>query len=607
MMDFSASSLPGGIRPRPGRRIVRWSVLLGGLLLAAGCGGDRGSAGDGAADGAGGAGTPDPARAAAAATGLFSDVTARTGIDFRHEAGALGKHWLPEGIGSGGALLDYDGDGDLDLYLVQGGFLESAEQPDPGNRLYRNDGAFRFADVTEATHTGVGGYGIGCAAADYDADGDPDLYVTRLGPNVLLRNDDGRFHDVTAAASVVAAAGPGAGLADPGFGASAAFLDYDADGHLDLFLTNYVDWAPHREGACYDATGVRDYCGPLDYEAPSVDRLYRSLGDGRFRDVTDAAGLGESRGNGLGVICTDFDGDGRVDIFVANDQTPGFLWINQGDGTFFEDAAIRGCGYNADGLAIAGMGLAAEDLDDDGDVDLVVTNIHDQAHLALRNDEGYFLDATHDWGFGGWGRPYTGFGLALFDQDHDGVLDGMVVNGAVSRLAEPLRPGHPFAEPDQFLRRGADGAFHDASAECPGLNQQLEMGRGLLVGDLDNDGDVDAVITSNRGPVRVLRNENTSGHAWTRLDVEFATGGAALNARVKIEAGGRTWTREVRPHAGYLGTNDARIHVGLGAAPKIDRVVVRWPDGTADEWTDLAVNQPWRLRRGETAVAVAGP
>ncbi|MBZ0267388.1 CRTAC1 family protein, partial [bacterium] len=548
-------------------------AVLGALFAASGCGGG----GDPGA----------PATTPSGPVPPFADVTAGSGLDFTHEPGARGRFWLPEGIGSGGALVDYDGDGDLDVFLVQGGFLEDASA-DPVNRLFRNDGALRFADVTDAAGGGAGGYGIGCAAADYDADGDTDLYVTRLGPNVLLRNDGGAFVDVTETA----------GVGDPGFGASAAWLDYDGDARLDLFVTNYVDWGPHLEGACYDATGVADYCGPLDYHAPSVDLLYRSLGHGRFRDATVEAGMAEDRGNGLGAICTDFDGDGRVDIFVANDQTPGFLWLNQGDGTFREDGAVRGCGYNADGIAIAGMGVAAEDLDDDGDFDLVVTNIHDQAHLAVRNDDGYFTDATHVWGFAGWGVPRTGFGLALFDQEHDGRLDGYVANGSVNRLAEPYRADNPFAEPDQFLHRLPDGSFVDASDECPAVGEPVEMSRGVLVGDLDGDGDLDLVVTANRGPARLLRNDQDGTGAWVMLELVANGGGSALNAIAEVEAGGRHFLREVRPHAGYLGTNDPRLHFGLGAATRMDRLTIRWPDGRRETWTDIPVRAHLRLRQG---------
>jgi hypothetical protein len=520
----------------------------------------------------------------------FTDVTREAGIDFVHECGARGNYWLPEEMGAGGAFFDYDGDDDLDLYLVQGGAL-SSEDSLSRNRLYENDGLGSYRDVSEESGADVPGYGMGCAACDYDGDGDVDLYVTRLGPNVLLRNDGGRFTDVTREA----------GVGDPGFGTSAAFLDYDRDGRLDLYVANYVNWAPGREATCFDRSGIRDYCGPADYDAPSIHRLYRGNARGGFDDVTERAGIAGSKGNGLGVLCTDFDGDGWVDIYVANDQTPAFLWINQGDGTFVEDAPLRGCGYSADGVAIAGMGVAAEDLDGDETFDLVVTNIHDQVHLALANDSGFFTDKSHEWGFGGWGVPYTGFGIALFDQDHDGSLDGFVVNGAVNRLAEPVRPGHEYAEPAQLIRRDAAGRFYDASAELRSIDTPLEMGRGLLAGDIDGDGDLDLCITNNRGPTQLLRNECSNESSWTMLRLVGQGGNRqAINARVRIETAGKVFVKEVRPHAGYLGTNDRRIHVGLGRAHSIEKIEVRWPDGRSESWRELPVKRYLVLVQGSS-------
>ena len=553
-------------------------LAAAGALACAGCQGDPPSE------------EPPTAPAAAERPPILVDATAEAGLDFLHECGARGDHWLPEALGSGGALFDRDGDGDLDLYLVQGGPMDDPSAG-PTNRLFRNDGSGCFSDVTEGSGAAIGGYGMGCAAADFDRDGDTDLYVTRVGTNVLLRNDGDVFRDVTTTA----------GVGDPGFGASAAFLDYDRDGQLDLYVVNYVDWAPYREGACYSADGIRDYCNPVDYDGASTDRLFRGLGNGRFEDVSESAGIRAARGNGLGVVATDLDGDGWTDLYVANDQTPAFLWLNQRNGTFLEDAALRGCAFNADGLAIAGMGALAEDLDGDGDPDLLVTNICDQPHLALRNDGGFFQDATHEWGFAGWSVPYTGFGVCVFDQDHDGVPEAFVVNGGVNRRGDPFRPDNPFAEPDQFLRRGADRRYRDASQECGGTLDWYEMGRSTLVGDLDSDGDLDLVLTCNRGPARVLRNDNASPGAWTQIDLRPADGGReALNARVQIVAGGTTQWREVRPHSGYLGTSDVRIHAGLGDAARIERVVVTWPGGKRETWTDLPVSRFLRLKEGSS-------
>ncbi len=529
---------------------------------------------------------PKPAQRIDPVKAVFVDVAAASGIVFTHEADAAGEYRLPEEMGSGGAFIDYDDDGDLDIYLVQGGKVVGANL-DYRNKLYRNDGG-RFTDVSAGSGADVPGYGMGCAAADIDNDGDTDLYVTRLGPNVLLRNDGGRFTDITGSA----------GVGDPGFGEGAAFVDYDRDGLLDLYVVNYVEWSADEEHACYDPAGDRDYCSPISYP-PAQHRLYRNLGGGRFEDATDASGVGAHKGNGLGILCTDVDGDGWVDIFVANDQTPGFLWINRKDGTFEEAGAIRGCAYNSDGLAIAGMGTAAEDFDHDGDYDLVVMNIRDQAHLCLRNDGGFFTDMTHAWGFGGWSMPSTAFGIALFDQDHDGRLDGFIANGAVNRRITSERSDRPFAEPNQFIRRGADGRFRDASGEAGLPIEPVQMSRGAIMGDYDNDGDIDILVTNNRGPARLLRNEQAGANAWAMFDLTPASGARhALNARVEIVAGSEQYLREVRPHVGYLGSNDPRVHVGLGGATTIDRATVTWPGGGRESWADLPVSKHVRLREG---------
>lgn len=520
---------------------------------------------------------------------VFTDVTAESGLAFRHECGAEGGFRLPELIGSGGAFLDYDNDGDMDIYLVQSGMLGTDDRSFR-NRLFRNDGKGRFTDVSEASGADLGGYGMGCSAADYDNDGDIDIHVTRLGPNALLRNNgDGTFTEVTALT----------GVGDSGFGTGAAFLDYDRDGLLDLYVVNYVDWQPHSGVPCYDAGGVRDYCAPAEYAAASHDVLYHNLGNGRFERVTEKAGMGSVRGNGLGVICTDFDDDGWVDIYVANDQTPGFLWINLRDGTFREDAALRGCAYSGEGIAIGGMGTAAEDFDGDGDYDLLVMNLRDQAHLYMRNDGGFFEDAGHAAGFGSWDVPFTGFGIGLFDQDHDGRLDGFIANGAVTRPGNRWRDGHPYAEPNQFVRRDEKGRFFDASQTVGPALGAPEVSRGVILGDYDNDGDLDVLVTNNCGAVQLLRNDNASGHSWTMLDLVARGGGRnAINARVVLDAGGETYRREVRPHVGYLGSNDPRIHVGLGHAQVIDRLAVTWPDGTTESWEHVPVNKHLRWNQG---------
>lgn len=538
----------------------------------------------------------DPAMSGLAAI-MFEDYTRASGLRFEHVSGASGECLLAEEMGSGGAIFDYDDDGDMDIFLVQSGHL-GKPSPELTSRLFRNDGRAVFSDVTGASGMGLSGYGMGVAAADYDNDGDVDLYLTRVGPDALLQNrGDGTFVEVTAES----------GLGDAGFGSAAAFFDYDADGDLDLFVVRYVDWSAKQEHTCYDAAGVRDYCSPLTYNAPSADLLYRNKGDGTFEDVSASAGIAAKTGNGLGIVATDLTGDGLIDVFVANDLTPGFLWINRGDGTFFEEAGVRGCAFNGDGLAIAGMGTAADDFDGDGDFDLLVANIHKQAHLALRNDDGVFTDASHGWGMGGWSVPHTAFGLAVFDQDHDGLLDCFIGNGAVNRLQEPYDLANVFAEPNQFVRGTSGGRFENVTPTSGINTNKPGVTRGVLSGDLDNDGDIDLVVTNNNGGVQFLRNACGGAMSWIMLDLIPADGNRhALNAHVEIEAGGRVQVREVRPHTGYLGSNDPRIHVGLGQVDIVDEIRIRWPDGSSETRRDLSVRSIVTIRQKRVTINAGG-
>ena len=524
----------------------------------------------------------------------FSNVSVERGIDFIHECGARGNYYIPEEMGPGGAWFDYDDDGDMDLYLIQGGMLTEADDTFH-NRLYRNDGPGGFTDVSEHAGADVAGY-----AADIDNDGDVDLYVTRVGPNALLiNNGDGTF--VESAAN--------AGVDDPGFSTGAAFLDYDRDGFLDLYVTTYLEWSPQIELPCYSASGVRDYCNPVDYKAPSEDRLYRNLGNGTFQNASESAGIKGALGHGLGVLAEDFNRDGFIDIYVANDQNPAFLWVNKGDGTFEDNAAWAGCAFNSDGIAIAGMGVVSEDLDDDEDFDLIVTNIHDQAHLALENvsDSGKtcsFVDRSRRWGLGGWGVPYTGFGIALFDRNADGTFEGIVTNGAVNVQLESHRKGAPYAEPNQYIQRNDDDRFEEEKEISGFPAGPTEMSRGVLVADFDNDGDVDFAVTNNRGPTELWRNDYAGENHWIMLDI-FGNGGNrhALNALVEIKAGGKRMRRRVRPHAGYLTSNDPRVFFGLGNAADVKRVSVTYSDGTSASWNDLKANRIWKLRNGKPAEA----
>jgi hypothetical protein len=520
----------------------------------------------------------------------FTDVSPAAGIDFVHDNDMHGDYRLPEQIGPGAGVLDHDGDGDLDIFIAGGGATQGSG-PGQRCRLYRNDGA-SFTDVSAAAHADIAGPAYGVACADYDDDGDTDIFLTRLGSGVLLRNDGGRFSDATAES----------GLDQAGFGASAAFLDYDRDGRLDLFVVQYVDWSPLREHSCHSITGLRDYCSPLVYEAPSASRLYRNVGGGRFQDASRAAGIDAHRGNGLGIAAADFDADGWIDVYVANDQTPAFLWHNNGDGTFREAAESAGCAYDGRGTAISGMGVACEDIDGDGDFDLFVTNIRDQLHLVLENRMGSFLDVSLRMGLAAWNLPRTGFGVVLFDQDNDGSLDAFIANGAVNLGADSPALENPYAEPSQFARL-TGGRFHDASAGS-GADFR-DVARAAAAADFDNDGDLDLLVTSNGGPARLLRNDRT-GHAWLMVDVRTGPGGRnAIGAVVKVSAAGGTWVRAVRPQSSYLSSGDPRTHFGLGAALQADRVAVTWPDGAELVLRDVAVNQILRVHRDQ-ASPVAG-
>jgi len=543
---------------------------------------------------------------------IFTEEADAAGIDFVHFTGAAGHWYFPEIAGAGGALLDYDGDGDLDVFLVQGTMLPPgadparAHRPPAGrlnDRLYRNDtprgepgGRLRFTDVSEAAGFGVEtGYGMGAAAGDYDGDGRADLYVTNFGSNALWRNrGDGTFEDVTARA----------GADDPRWSVAAAFFDYDRDGDLDLYVGNYVDFGFAKQVPCLDATGRRDYCGPKAYP-PLPDRLLRNRGDGTFDDVTARAGLA-APGAALGVVAADFDRDGWLDLYVANDGTPNFLWINRRDGTFEDQALLRGCAVNGDGMAEASMGTEFADYDGDGDEDLFLTHLEGETNTLYRNDgRGMFLDRTTGSGLDRASFDRTGFGTAFFDYDNDGRLDLLTVNGAV-RTIQRLRQARdplPFHQPDQLFRNAGGGRFEAVPAAEAGPAFALsEVGRGALFGDLDDDGDVDVVVTNNSGPARLLVNRVGSRNGW--IGLRLRTGAGALSrdepgTRIEVRAaGGERFVRTVRPATSYASSNDPRLLVGLGAARGPLSVTATWPDGLVESWSGLAAGRYHALRRG---------
>ncbi len=515
---------------------------------------------------------------------IFVDVTDAAGVEFRHVNGMSGQYYFSEIIGSGLALLDYDNDGRLDILALQGGALGEQQPQKPrscGARLYRNDSpsAARFTDVTEKSSLCSHGYGMGIAYGDIDNDGDVDVFITHFGsPSQLFRNNgDGTFVDSTRAAGVA-----GAGR----WGSSATFFDFDRDGLLDLYVANYVDYSVQKDKKCHNYTSARDYCAPTTYPAvPGI--LYRNRGNGRFEDVSVKAGITRAFGNGLGVIAADLDGDGWQDLFVANDGNPNHLWINQKNGTFRNEAELRGAAVNADGAPEAGMGIDAADYDGNGTEDVLVTHLtHEKATLFVNLGKGQFEDRSASVGLYLPTTPYTGFGTAFFDYDNDGWLDLVITNGAVHVIEKLVRARDPLPlhQVKQLLRNLGNGRFEEVTASAGPAFALSEVGRGLAVGDLDNDGASDFVVSNNNGRLRIFRNGVGAARNW--LGLRLLTGRRdAYGARVEIRRkGAPTLWRRVRADGSYLSANDPRVLVGLGAASEIEALLVHWPDGSREQF-----------------------
>ena len=502
------------------------------------------------------------------------DVTQAAGLDFVHYNGFSGEYYYVETFGAGAAFLDVDGDGWLDLYLVNGAPL-SGERPDPipANRLYHNTGTGGFADVTAASGAGHTGYGMGCAAADYDADGDVDLYVTNVGPNLLLRNEGaGRFADATAAV----------GGADARWGTSCGFLDYDLDGDLDLYTTNYVDFDPQKNIVCAEG-GIRSYCEPKFYE-PAGDVLYRNE-DGQFRDVASEVGI-IHKGRGLGVAFADYDLDGDTDIYVANDGTMNCLYQNQGN-RFAEVGLYAGGRYNEDGLAEAGMGVEFGDWDNDGFQDVFVTNFAQETNTLYGNDgQGQFYDITLRAGLAECSYKPLGFGTNFLDYDNDGDLDLFVANGHVMDKITQVHPDHAYPQPNQVLCNQRGTRFVDVSTRLGPALAAAAVSRGSATADYDNDGDLDLLVTNVAATPNLLRNDGGNRQHWLTIQL----GGTSQHARVAVTAGGQRQVKERQAGGSYLSSSDPRLHFGLGEATRAT-VEIRWPDGTLQKMEEVTADQ----------------
>ena len=526
----------------------------------------------------------------------FIDVTADVGVQFVHRSGATGKKYLPETLGAGGLVLDVDDDGWQDLLLVNSGSLGGGSGAGTLPALYRNAGDGTFADVTRGSGLDVALYGIGGTAADYDNDGHTDIYLTALGPNRLLSGrGDGTFSDVTEAA----------GVGDPGFSTSAAWFDYDNDGDLDLFVANYVEWTIDTDLFCTLDGENKSYCTPEAYNGQSPT-LYRNDGDGTFENVTATAGLHDPSSKALGVAMVDYDADGWMDLFVANDTEPDRLYRNQGDGTFADNGVVAGVAFSEGGVARAGMGVDAVDYDRSGRPGLVVGNFSNEM-IALYHNEGngLFIDEAPRSAIGSSSLLTLAFACFFFDYDLDGRPDIFAANGHVADDIERVQPRVTYAQPAHLFRNLGEGQFAEVASEAGGSLMRPTVARGAAYGDLDRDGDLDLLITANNGPARVLRNEGGSANNVLRVRIEgTASNRDGIGARVEVTVGGGQIWQIVKTGSSYASQSELPVTFGLGAATAVDALTVTWPSGAVDQVAGVEANREVMVREGEGAVGM---
>ena len=537
----------------------------------------------------------------------FTDRAKETGLEFVHFNGMTGQFLYPEIMPPGVAVFDYDNDGDLDVFVVQGQMLGgkpvSAANPQPAGplngQLFRNDlkdGVLHFTDVTAASGIVTHGYAMGVTTGDFDNDGCVDLYVTVLGANQLFRNNcDGTFTDVSKAS----------GTDDAGWSVSATFFDYDRDGYLDLFVGNDLDYSVAANKPCYSLSGSLDYCPPHVYRA-APSHLYHNNRDGTFTEVTARAGLSREYGPALGAIAADFNGDGWPDLYVANDGQPNQLWINQHDGTFRNTALLAGVALSPEGEAKSSMGIDAGDFDNDGDEDLFITELTGQGDDLYVNDgSGVFEDRSAAAGIRLPSLPFTGFGAGWIDIDNDGWLDLVTVNGAVTQNVEALARNQPFSlqQKKQVFRNLGNRQFADVTKQAGAVFDIPEVSRGLAFGDLDNDGDLDMVVANDSGPLRLLINNVGNRKHWIGLNVVRSVQGRqtpAIQAKVTVvTSDGRTLTRRAHADGSYASARDPRVLVGLGDAAGPVRVRIAWPDGKMEERSNVPIDRYATIIEGQ--------
>ncbi len=505
----------------------------------------------------------------------LTDVTRQSGIDFVHTDGSSGQRYIVETVCAGLATFDYNGDGKIDIFFLNGAPLPGTKAPVPPTcRLYRNEGNWKFTDVTREAGLAVTCYGLGVAVGDYDNDGHPDLFLNNFGTDLLFRNDgNGRFTDVTQKAGVADA---------PHVGAGACFLDMDGDGDLDLFAARYVDFTYDRHRVAR-FNGYPAYVGPLDYPT-TPNRLFRNNGDGTFTDVTTASGIGAHKGAGMGMVCADFDQDGDTDILVGNDETGNFLFLNDGTGRFSETGLAAGIAYDFNGKAHGTMGVECGDYDNDGRLDLFATSYQQEAAVLFRNlGAGLFEDVTLRTGAGDGTLARVTWGCGMIDFDNDGDRDLFIAAGHLHDNVECFDTTTTYHERNLLHMNLGNGRFANVSDRCGnGLAVQLSS-RGAAFDDLDNDGDIDVVILNSRREPTLLRNDSATGHHWLQVQLRgLASSRDGVGARVTVVAGDRKLVDEVHSGRSYQSHFGSRLHFGLANRDRFDRIEVHWIGGGHD-------------------------
>ncbi len=524
----------------------------------------------------------------------FKDVTTESGVRFHHTDGSSGRRYIVESMTAGLALVDYDQDGDLDIYFLNGSPLPGTQTTEtPRNALYRNDGHWRFSDVTQHAAVGDPGFGLGVCAADYDNDGFVDLYVANFGPNVLYHNNgDGTFSDATPFAGVAIGQHVGAGV---------AFLDIEGDGDLDLFAANYIDDSL-EEHKPHVHKGIPSYPSPLRYE-PAASVLFRNNADGSFADISRESGIALRKGYGMGVVAADYDDDGDQDVFVANDQQANFLWRNDGSGKFTDVAVLAGTALDLKGQALSNMGVDAADFNNDGRVDFHVTTYAGEFATLYRNlGGGQFEDATRVTGIGAGTWPHVKWGNGFADFDNDGHRDLFVACGHLDDNIH-LRGGAgatAFAVPNIVLQNLGNSRFQNVSATCGDGLKPVFSSRGVALGDLDGDGDPDIVVLNSRESPTIIRNDSSSGHRWLSVRlIGRESNRLGVGARVTVHASGTAFVDEVRSGRGYQSDFGPWLHFGLGSSTRADKIEVRWPSGSAAQVFDAPTSRKIVLREGQ--------